>query len=72
MDSLYGCPLNHTLYNFFGSFSSYISISSENISLSDFLSQKFFKYSEINKIRAKIYTSIEFRKKMWEFAFNGR
>ena len=49
MDSLYGCPLNHTLYNFFGSFSSYISISSENISLSDFLSQKFFKYSEINK-----------------------
>jgi chromosome segregation ATPase len=45
MDSLYGCPLNHTLYNFFGSFSSYISISSENISLSDFLSQKFFKYS---------------------------
>ena len=49
MESLYGCPLNHTLYNFFGSFSSYISISSENISLSDFLSQKFFKYSEINK-----------------------
>ena len=49
MDSLYGCPLNNTLYNFFGSFSSYISISSENISLSDFLSQKFFKYSEINK-----------------------
>ena len=49
MDSLYGCPLNHTLYNFFGSFSSYISISNENISLSDFLSQKFFKYSEINK-----------------------
>ena len=49
MDALYGCPLNHTLYNFFGSFSSYISISNENISLSDFLSQKFFKYSEINK-----------------------
>ena len=49
MDSLYGCPLNNILYNFFGSFSSYISISSENISLSDFLSQKFFKYSEINK-----------------------
>ena len=49
MESLYGCPLNHTLYNFFGSFSSYIGISNENISLSDFLSQKFFKYSEINK-----------------------
>ena len=49
MDSLYGCPLNHTLYNFFGSFSSYISIANENISLSDFLSQKTFKYSEINK-----------------------
>ena len=49
MESYYGCPLNHTLYNFFGSFSSYISISSENVSLSDFLSQKFFKYSEINK-----------------------
>ena len=49
MDALYGCPLNHTLYNFFGSFISYISISNENISLSDFLSQKFFKYSEINK-----------------------
>ena len=52
IESLYGCPLNplnHTLYNFFGSFSSYISISNENISLSDFLSQKFFKYSEINK-----------------------
>ena len=49
MDSLYGCPLNHTLYNFFGSFSSYINIANENISLSDFLSQKTFKYSEINK-----------------------
>ena len=49
LDALYGCPLNHILYNFFGSFSSYISISNENISLSDFLSQKFFKYSEINK-----------------------
>ena len=49
MDSLYGCPLNHTLYNFFGSFSSYINIANENISLSDFLSQKSFKYSEINK-----------------------
>ena len=49
MDSLYGCPLNHTLYNFFGSFSSYISIANEHISLSDFLSQKNFKYSEINK-----------------------
>ena len=49
MDSLYGCPLNHTLYNFFGSFSSYISIANENVSLSDFLSQKTFKYSEINK-----------------------
>ena len=49
LDALYGCNLNHILYNFFGSFSSYISISNENISLSDFLSQKFFKYSEINK-----------------------
>jgi hypothetical protein len=49
MDSLYGCPLNHTLYNFFGSFSSYINIANENVSLSDFLSQKTFKYSEINK-----------------------
>ena len=49
MNSLYGCPLNHTLYNFFNSFSSYISISNETISLSDFLSQKFFKYSDINK-----------------------
>ena len=49
MDSLYGCPLNHTLYNFFGSFSSYINIANENTSLSDFLSQKTFKYSEINK-----------------------
>ena len=49
MDSLYGCPLNHTLYNFFGSFSSYINIANDHISLSDFLSQKTFKYSEINK-----------------------
>ncbi len=49
MDSLYGCPLNHMLYNFFGSFSSYINISNDNVSLSDFLAQKNFKYSEINK-----------------------
>ena len=49
MDSLYGCPLNQNLYNFFGSFSSYISIADNHISLSDFLSQKTFKYSEINK-----------------------
>ena len=49
MDSLYGCPLNHNLYNFFGKFSSYINIANENISLSDFLAQKTFKYSEINK-----------------------
>ncbi len=49
MDSLYGCPLNHNLYNFFQKFSSYINISNENTSLSDFLSQKTFKYSEINK-----------------------
>ena len=49
MDSLYGCPLNNTLYNFFGSFSSYINIANENVSLSDFLTQKTFKYSDINK-----------------------
>ena len=49
MDALYGCPLNHTLYNFFGSFSSYINIANQHISLSDFLQQKTFKYSEINK-----------------------
>ena len=49
MDSLYGCPLNHNLYNFFGKFSSYINIANDNISLSDFLAQKTFKYSEINK-----------------------
>ena len=49
MDTLYGCPLNHNLYNFFGSFSSYINIANENVSLSDFLSQKTFRYSEINK-----------------------
>ena len=40
---------NHTLKNFFGNFCSYTIVSNENISLSDFLCQTFFKCSEKNK-----------------------
>ena len=49
IDTLYGNTLNFILYNFFGSFSSYVNIAGDNISLNDFLSQKSFRYSEIDK-----------------------
>ena len=49
VDSLYVNTLNDILYNFFGSFSNYVNIDGDNISLSDFLSQKSFNYSEIDK-----------------------
>ena len=48
-ETLYGNNLNDILYNFFGSFSSYVNIAGDNISLNDFLTQKSFKFSEIDK-----------------------
>ena len=49
MSLKYNLSINNITFNFFSNFRSYILLRKENSTLKNFLSQKSFKYSEINK-----------------------
>ncbi len=54
--------LNDVLYNFFLNFCSYVNIFKENANLKDFLNQKSFKFSDINKEEIEIIKKISLTK----------